>query len=169
MRRVDLDEVRRILDETRSKVPSGWTGAYVGERMIDSFRTLARMPGGGHRLLYRQVILDVLHDTFAEELTRLQAGNDTTPLAVRLRPSPRDIRLMELALVWPMQYLPHDQATRHCVMIWAHGMAINKPAGRMNTKVRARYGLSKDAFHRARLAGCMTIALGLQRDRVPVE
>jgi hypothetical protein len=76
---------------------------------------------------------------------------------------------MEQALVWPMQYLPHDQATRHCVMIWAHGMAINKPAGRMNTKVRARYGVSKDAFHRARLAGCMAIALGLQRDRVPVE
>ena len=165
MRRVDVAAVRRVLAEEEEAKPDEWTGAYVGERLVHAFRVLSRMPRVGHRTAFRRVVLEVLREAFTEELGLVELEE---PVPTRIWPSGRDIRLMEDALQWPMRYVA-DQTVRQSVMIWAHGIARNLPAGRITAQANRRYALSKKKFHDARMAGCMTIALGLQRDRVPIE
>ena len=166
MRRVDVAAVRRVLAEEEEAKPDEWTGAYVGERLVHAFRILARMPRVGHQAAFRRAVIEVLQDVFTEEFDLLQIKE---PVVSRIRPTGRDIRLMEDALLWPMKYLPHDQIQRHGTMIWAHGVARNFPAGRITAQANRRYALSTKKFHEARMAGCRTIALSLRRDHVPIE
>lgn len=168
MRHVDIDEVRRILDETPApEPPAQWSGAHVGERMIEAFRILDRLPEAVYPRQYRSTLafLCDLGRDFADAVTA-EATRDKRAFSWgRIRPSPAEISRMERAFDWPGHYLKGDDLACGALLAWAQAKVRNRfPHWFLN-----RHGLSHPQFAVLRRRAAYTIAVGLACDRVPIE
>lgn len=141
-----------ILDQG---VPDRWTEAFVGERLVDAFRVLDRMPNPGisRKLGFWPESGDFI--TRAELNEHMKAGTLGMFYAsrnhVRIPPSSHEIARMEEAIGWPAKYLKADPQLAGIVNFWA---------------------LDADVYDEAPppvRVGLRLIAKGLRRDRVTVR
>jgi hypothetical protein len=166
MRHVDVDEVRRILEETvLPEPPAEWTGAWVAERMIEAFRILDRLPERLYPRAYRASAAFLSGPDFADavaaEATRDRRAFSWGPV----RPSAAEISRMEAAFDWPRRYSAGDTMAGGCLFAWAHARARN----RFPHWFLKRHALTKRGFHEMRLRACYAIAVGLARDGIAVD
>lgn len=121
---IDPDRVRRrwsaaLLDEG---VPKEWTAEHVGERLVDAFRVLGRMPLGAASTksglwpeFQTMSRADLNEHVKAGTLSQFYASRNH----VRIPPSSHEIARMEEAIAWPARYLRDDPAAAGIVNFWA--------------------------------------------------
>jgi hypothetical protein len=150
-------------------VPAQWNGPHVGRRLIEGFRTLARVPverGPGppatawplYVLEFREYYAALVGDDRAEYATVAAERN-----RVRLPASAEDIARMEAVISWPARYLADCRIAR-VVLFVAARRARDWPMERIAQKLRRSAGYVR----RCNRAGLDEIAAGLRRDAVVV-
>jgi hypothetical protein len=157
--------------EAPEYVPLVWRGWHVGLRLVEAFRTLARMPTGapgGHKTMWP------LYQYEVREYYAALIGADSEIAAdvqgarnrVRLQASAEDIQRMETALSWPAHFLGANRLL--CIVVnevaffRARGFDLDRIARK--TKPRCSTNLLR---HRNQL-GLDQIAEGLRREEAPV-
>jgi hypothetical protein len=150
-------------------IPPSWDGPHVGKRLIETLRTLRRMPmvngprvfgNGWPRWQYEWDDLLAQADMERDQREILERAQNRT----RIRPSSVEIAYMEAAIAWPARYLRDAPQLLRTVQIVA--------------VIRMRHGDIERAARRLRLPGRLArrwnregldlIAAGLRRDRVRV-
>jgi hypothetical protein len=150
-----------LLDET----PATWNGPHVGLRLCEAMRTLALLPmgGGSGSAIWPPYCYewdDLLAQQAQGELERtMQAQN-----RIRLLPSSRELQRMEIAIVWPAQYL----ARLVHLLIATNMVALAHSFDRDSGWVAAKRGGYADTWRERHDRGCDIIARGLRSCRVPV-
>lgn len=165
MTNLDVIQVRRILaDADQAAAPERWTGAYVGQRLVDAFAVLDRLPISCYPAGFRSPIAQVVRDEddakAARELLDPKQFNWSRSI-----PKPRDISRMEQTFDWLRRYLIDEQEASRCLQCWAISKARHLSLSRMQRHLRTIQG---PAFHRKRLHAAVIVASGLIRDRVTV-
>ncbi len=180
------DESGRIANQTRSQLlpahdgwnpldgvpapeylPDVWIGPHVGLRLIEAFKTLLLLPAARGPKAFGNAWPTYMHDwtdLLAQEGADAEAKAKRADASnrVRLQPTARDVGRMELAIVWPGQYLrdPILRIVQRVALLRARDLDLSQIARRMKqpaTYVRRCNGDGLDA-----------IAAGLRRDRQPV-
>jgi hypothetical protein len=150
-------------------VPSEWNGPHVGVRLVDAWRTLAKIPmprfwprGFGRNWpAYRIEWTDLLSMVGAGEFEAMQREINR----VRVLPSATEISCMEKAIGWPLDYLD-DERQILIVNVCARTTATD---GSLQREIRKRrYGGEAEQWKRLYWTLCNKIADGLIRDRVLV-
>ncbi|MBO0715752.1 MAG: hypothetical protein J2P55_00245 [Rhizobiales bacterium] len=150
-------------------VPSSWSGPYCGWRLVEAFRILLMMPMRFGPMLWGSTWPPYRHE-WADLLAQYEAAQEDIEKTaraqnrVRLHPSAADIGFMDATIVWPARYLRDRPVTARAVgrvaVLRARGLDFDQIARRMR-----RSTLRLRAVNRS---GLDAIALGLNRDRVPV-
>ena len=150
-------------------VPPFWIGSHCGLRLVQAFKTLARMPmsfgprfGSGYWPRYRHEWEDLL----AQE----EAANDDKQLRaeafnrVRIPPTAIEVGNMETAIVWPARYL----AARPLIMRVVHRVAAGRARGQEMEAIASRMKRRAATVRTMNRAGLDLIAYGLRHDDVAV-
>ena len=151
--------------ELLDAVPATWNGPHVGRRLTEAMATLALLPmgsGGGMSAWPSYVYEwdDLLAQQAQGELERtMQAQN-----RIRLLPSSRELQRMEVAIVWPAQYL----ARLVPLLIATNMVALAHSFERDSGWVAKKRGGYADTWRERHDQGCDIIARGLRSCRVPV-
>ncbi|TYL87397.1 hypothetical protein [Bradyrhizobium cytisi] len=150
-----------LLDET----PSTWSGPHVGRRLAEAMQTLALLPigggsGGSGWPAYCYEWDDLLAQQAQGELERTQAMQNR----IRLLPSSREVQRMEVAIVWPAQYL----APLVHLLIATNIVALAHSFDRDSGWVAKKRGGCAETWRERHDQGCDIIARGLRSCRVPV-
>jgi hypothetical protein len=147
-------------------IPRNWDGMHVGKRLIEGFRTLARVPldwGPKHygtawpayRLEHREWFAALVD---AENPTPIVAARNRT----RLAPAAIEITRMEIVIGWPGRYLSADlsrvvqHVARYRALDWA------------TEDIARKLGLSPSHLRRCNRMGLDQIARALHTERVAV-
>ena len=155
-------------------IPPHWIGPHVGLRLIEAFRTLARMPmprgpssKSGYWPGWR---MDWVDRTEIEREWRLFPYSDAAREAVadfaRRKPKPTSIEVshMEIAIGWPSHYLASRpmlcRVVLRTAMLRSHDLDLHAVADRMHKPVSRVRRLNQAALD--------LIAVGLWRDKVAV-
>jgi hypothetical protein len=150
-------------------VPTQWDGPHVGRRLIEAFRTLAKLPvANGPR--FCSGFWPEWTREWSDEMARLEA--DTEQLAaearaanrVRILPTAIEISRMEAAIAWPARYL----ATRPILGRTVQLIAMWRSRERDLEWIARRLRLGMHTIRTRNRAGLDLIATGLHRDGVPV-
>jgi hypothetical protein len=155
-------ETAALLDDA----PSVWSGPHVGRRLTEAMRTLRMLPVAtiaGYRPgwpAYAYEFEDLLAQHEQGELERTQQQQNRT----RLLPSFRDISRMEVAIVWPAQFLARSPPIVCAVNAVALAHALDRDAG----WVAAKRGGCADTWRERHDFGCDIIAYELRNSRSPV-
>lgn len=151
---IDLDEL-----------PPRWTPDHVGKRLIEAFRTLARMPAKIGPDGYRSNWPEYIHE-FADLRNQVEGGTiRTAPRPARIQPTSAEISAMEKALAWPLERLPNaDVQMRQMLLIWAMATAWEMNQGYL----MHRFGWSKSQWRRRRLQALELIAARLADGKIDV-
>lgn len=163
MKKVDVAQVRRILaDAEQAMQPDKWTGAYVGQRFVEAYTVLDRLPvscfPAGFRSPINFVVRDEEDAKAAAELADAKQFNwSRAPL------KPRDISRMERTFAWITAYLASDPDASRCLQCWAVAKARRLDLGRLQRLWKTP---QNSHFQRLRLHAALTIAAGLARDHV---
>lgn len=151
--------------ELLDQVPATWNGPHVGRRLTEAMATLAMLPMGTGTGMsawpsYVYEWDDLLAQQAQGELERtMQAQN-----RIRLLPSSRELQRMEVAIVWPAQYL----ARLVHLLIATNMVALAHSADRDSGWVAKKRGGYADTWRERHDQGCDIIARGLRACRVPV-
>jgi hypothetical protein len=147
-------------------IPRDWDGVHVGKRLIEGFRTLARVhvEWGPRRIatawpLYRQDHREwfaALVD--AENPTQHVAARNRT----RLAPTAIEITRMEAVIAWAGRYL--DAELSRVVQTVARYRALDWSSDDIARKLRC----SPAHLRQCNRAGLDEIAIGLRRSRVAI-
>jgi hypothetical protein len=157
--------------EAPEYVPLVWYGWHVGQRLVEAFRTLARMPTpspGGHKTIWPLYQYDV------REYYAALIGADSDIVAdvqgarnrVRLAASAEDIHRMEIALAWPGHFLGLERLL--CVVVnevayfRSRGFDLDRIARKSKPKC------STNLLRHRNQRGLDLIAEGLRREELPV-
>ncbi len=153
-RAVNADEIRRILaEQPKRKLPDYWSNTYVGELMIEAYRTLARTPDHQRPRGFRSAT----HLAIARGLI---AGGGPPR---RRRATNEELTRMDRIMEWPTRYLT-DGPERRALMLWAACKVDGKPIGdtlQANLMTPAEFDALRHAAEKA-------IAQGLNKDRIAV-
>ncbi len=109
--------------------PLKWTAERVGERLVEAFRVVARIPNSTRPGGFKNSMPAYTHD--AGDLN-MQVGSgaiiDTynEHNRVRIQPSTQEITLMEQAISWPMEYFKNDKMLALAVTGWAEDVVWNR-------------------------------------------
>jgi hypothetical protein len=153
---------QNLLDES----PSTWNGPHVGRRLTEAMCTLRLMPMGlscGYGSTwppYSYEWQDLLAQSEGHELERTQQLQNRT----RLLPSLAEITRMEIAIVWPAQFLARAAQLVVAVNAVALAHALDRDSG----WVAAKRGGYADTWRQRHDQGCEIIAHGLRNNRVSV-
>lgn len=135
-----------ILDQG---VPDRWTESFVGERLVEAFRVLDRMPLGA-RQMKSGLWPNYQTMTRADLNEHLKAGTleqfYSSRNRVRIPPSSHEIGRMEEAIAWPARYLQDDTQLAGIVNFWAFEADIYDeapPLVRVGLRIIAK-GLRRD-------------------------
>lgn len=150
-------------------VPRQWDGVHVGKRLIEGFRTLARVPVGRgpggpstawplYAREFSEYYAALVGDDRAEHATVAAERN-----RVRLPAGAEDIARMEAVISWPARYLA-DRPIARVVLFVAARRAHDWPMERIAQKLARSAG----CVRRCNRAGLDEIAAGLRRDAVAV-
>jgi hypothetical protein len=146
-------------------VPPSWIGSHVGLRLIQAFKTLAKLPmsfgpqqtrGSWPRYRYE----------WADLLAQEEAAKDDKQLPaeafnrVRIPPTAIEVGNMEAAIVWPARYL----ANRPLVMRVVHRVAAGRARGQETDLIAQRVRCPPARLRTINRAGLDLIAHGLRRD-----
>jgi hypothetical protein len=150
-------------------VPPFWIGSHVGLRLVQAFKTLAKMPmsfgprfGSGYWPRYRHEWEDLLaQEEAAKEDKQLRAEAFNR---VRIPPTAAEVGNMEAAIVWPARYL----AVRPLIMRAVHQVAAGRAGGIEMEAIARRMRRSASTVRTMNRAGLDLIADGLRRDGVAV-
>jgi hypothetical protein len=152
-------------------IPPDWDGPHVGRRLIEAFKTLARLPDtgpGGCRTAWPLYQYEV-----REYFAALANGGLGTDVAdelqrdrnrARVPASAEEIMRMECAIAWPARYLAGRAMLSFMVQEVARRRAQEWPLGDIARKLRRgpRY------LRRCNRVGLDHIAAGLRADGVAV-
>jgi hypothetical protein len=150
-------------------VPPFWIGSHVGLRLVQAFKTLAKMPmsfgpqsGSGYWPRYRHEWEDLLaQEEAAKDDTQLRAEAFNR---VRIPPTAIEVGNMETAIVWPARYL----AARPLIMRAVHRVAAGRARGQETDLIAQRMRCPPARLRTLNRAGLDLIADGLRRDGVAV-
>jgi hypothetical protein len=150
-------------------VPPFWIGSHCGLRLVQAFKTLAKMPmsfgprfGSGYWPHYRHEWEDLLAQEEAakdDKQLRAEAFN-----RVRIPPTAVEVGNMETAIVWPARYL----AARPLIMRVVHRVAAGRARGQEMDVMAQRMRCPPARLRTINRAGLDLIADGLRRDGVAV-
>jgi hypothetical protein len=150
-------------------VPEAWIGSHVGLRLIQAFKTLAKMPttfgpqqAHGSWPRYRYEWEDLLAQeqvTKDDKRLRAEAFN-----RVSIPPTAAEVGNMETAIVWPARYL----AVRPLIMRSVHQVAAGRARGIEMEAIARRMRRRASTVRTMNRAGLDLIADGLRRDGVAV-
>lgn len=189
---VNRSEIERGLSETAPdysdgfdpladpRPPAQWTAEWVGYRLTEAFRVLARLPmrlgpaQPGSTMpayLYDQADLNAQAERTAEQVAAgvdiTEALRETQERANRSRTPPTavELSLTDEALRWCMRFeLPPLDAA--CVQTWAVARALDLNLGKLSQR---RLGMTRDTISARARAVLGTLARRLHHDRVPVR
>jgi hypothetical protein len=150
-------------------VPPFWIGSHVGLRLIQAFKTLAKLPMSfgpqqtrGSWPRYRYEWADLLAQEEAakdDKQLRAEAFN-----RVRIPPTAIEVGNMEAAIVWPARYL----ANRPLIMQAVHRVAAGRARDIGMEAIARRMKRRAATVRTMNRAGLDLIADGLRRDGVAV-
>ena len=150
-------------------MPPFWIGSHVGLRLVQAFKTLAKMPmsfgprfGSGYWPRYRHEWEDLLAQEEAakdDKQLRAEAFN-----RVRIPPTAVEVGNMETAIVWPARYL----AARPLIMRAVHQVAAGRARGLEMEAIARRMKRRAATVRTMNRAGLDLIADGLRRNGVAV-
>jgi hypothetical protein len=149
-------------------VPPQWDGPHVGLRMMEAFKTLARLPnsGIGHKSGtwpdYRHEWEDLLAQQGADADVREQVAREQN--RARLMPTAEDISHMEKVIGWPARYLHDNPRIARLVQRAAYFRARDLSLDIIARRLRRPPAM----LRRDNQAGLDIIATGLRRDDEPV-
>jgi hypothetical protein len=175
-------EQREVLDEIGgwspldgtpppAYVPTAWTVEHVGLRLVTAYSTITgpRWSVTGREGTQMGIWPAYQHDW--ADMVNWDAGEwRARPWEkwqkIKPRLTPREMRLVDQALHWPLRYL-RNQPTRYAraLSIWLVAKNSRHTIGRMVRKSR----ISLATHKRDRRCALDIISEGLTRDRVPVE
>ena len=155
--------------ECRLLSTSRLIGPHVGLRLVQAFKTLARMPmsfgprfDSGYWPRYRHEWEDLLAQEEAakdDKQLRAEAFN-----RVRIPPTAADVGNMETAIVWPGRYL----TARPMIMRVVHRVAAGRARGLELEAIAYRMKRRAAAVRTMNRAGLDVIADGLRHNGVAV-
>src|SRR5262249_41657881 len=91
-------------------IPSQWTGPHVGKRLVDSYRTLAKLPMANGPRFHSGFWPEHVRE-WQDQLAELEADIEQQQAdaraqnRTRILPSATEISRMETAIAWPATYL----------------------------------------------------------------
>jgi hypothetical protein len=146
-------------------IPEEWIGPHVGLRMVEAFKTLAKLPlvGISNRSGlwpdYRHEWEDLLAQQTSDAEVREQDAREQN--RARLAPSAEDISRMERVIGWPARYLQSEPDIARIVQRVAFYRATQDLAlDAIARRLRQNFA----AVRRDNRNGLDTIAAGLRRD-----
>ena len=154
-------------------IPPVWIGPHVGLRLIQAFKTLARLPmprmvcNSGYWPGTRMEWVDIVE---IERDWRLNPGSDSKGEALqqwarrRGLPSAMEIGRMELAIAWPARYL----AARYQVMRVVQRVAVHRAREMETDTIAHKLHMHVQRLRAINRAGLELIAAGLRVNEVPV-
>jgi len=151
-------------------IPNQWTGPHVGKRLIESYRTLAKLPmANGPRFL--SGFWPEWTREWTDEMARLEA--DAAQLEAEARaanrvhilPSAAEISRMEAAISWPGHYLAK---TRPILAVTVQLVALWRSREKDLRWIGGKLRLGVHTVRARNRNGLDAIAAGLHRDGVPV-
>ena len=150
-------------------IPPNWTGPHVGHRLIEAFKTLARMPGlhfangSGYWPAYHYDWADLLAQQEMEKDEREKRDRDINN-RVRIPPTAVDVSRMEIAIGWPAHYL----RSRPLILRIVQRVAVLKSRDSELDSIARRLRKNPYYVRRINRLGLDIIALGLHSDGLAV-
>jgi hypothetical protein len=151
-------------------VPPVWDGPHVGRRLIEAFKTLARLPMSNGPREFGSFWPEMLREWFDENSQQgadLQQREEAIRAANRARimPSAEDVSRMKQAISWPGHYLG---VTRSQLARTVGFLAMWRARERETEWIARRLRLHRSILRSRNRAGLDLIAAGLRHDAVAV-
>jgi hypothetical protein len=150
--------------------PTRWNGPHVGKRLIDGYRTLAKLPvANGPR--FCSGFWPEWTRGWTDEMARLEADVEQLEAEakaanrVRIWPTAAEISRMEAAIGWPAAYLAK---TRPILAVTVQLVALWRSRERDLPWIARKLRLGVHTVRARNRNGLDVIAAGLRRDGVRV-